>query len=77
MPRAVYDVQSSTLSTVAYLQKPIKGHSVGPHGAIHVNSREGNILGAVARLAVFKIRSKGIKVIQDVINKLAVGFLTR
>jgi hypothetical protein len=77
MPGAAYDVQSSTSSTAAHLQKPVKGHSVGPNGAIHVKSCEGNISGAVARSAVFKMRSKGIEVTQDVANELAGGFSTR
>jgi hypothetical protein len=77
MPGAAYDIQSSTSSTAAHLQKPVKGHSVGPNSAIYVKSREGNISGAVARSAVFKMRTKGIEITQDVANELVAGFSTR
>jgi hypothetical protein len=45
---AAYDVQTSTSSIAAHLQKPVKGHSVEPNSAIPIESREGNISGAVA-----------------------------
>jgi hypothetical protein len=71
-----YDVQSSTSSNAAHLQKPVKGHSVGPNRAIPIESCDGNISGAVARSAVFKMRSKGTEVTQDVANELVAGFST-
>ena len=77
MSGATYDVQSSTSSTAAHLQKPVKGHSVGPDGAIPIKSRDSNISGAVARSAVFKTRSKGTEVTQHVANELVAGFSTR
>jgi hypothetical protein len=77
MPGAAYDVQSSTSSTATHLQKPVKGHSAKPNGARSIQSREGNISGAVARSAVFKMRSKGTEVTQDVANELVAGFSAR
>lgn len=77
MSGAAYDVQTSTSSTATHLQKPVKGHSVGPNGAIPIESRDGNISGAVAQSAVFKMRSKGTEVTQDVANELVAGFSTR
>jgi hypothetical protein len=77
MPGAAYDVQSSTSSTAAHLQKSVKCHSVGSNGAKPIKSREGNISATVARSAVFKMRSKGTEVTQDVANKLVAGFSTR
>jgi hypothetical protein len=74
---AAYDVQSSTSSTAAHLQKPVKGHSVGSNGAKPIESRDNDISGAVARSAVFKMRSKGTEVTQDVANELVAGFSTR
>jgi hypothetical protein len=74
---AAYDVQTSTSSTAAHLQKPVKGNSVEPNSAILIESREGNISGTVARPAVFKMRSKGTEVTQDVANEMAAGFSTR
>jgi hypothetical protein len=77
MPGAAYDVQSSTSSTAAHLQKPVKGHSVEPNSAIPIESRKGNISGTVARPAVFKMRSKGTEVTHDVANEMVAGFSTR
>lgn len=74
---AAYDVQSSTSSTAAHHQKPVKGHSVGPNGAIPIESRDSDISGAVGRLAVFKMRSKGTEVTQEVANEMVAGFSTR
>jgi hypothetical protein len=72
-----YHVQTSTPSTATHLQKPVKGHSVEPNSVIPIESHEGNISGTVARPAVFKMRSKGTEVTQDVANELVAGFSTR
>jgi hypothetical protein len=76
MPDTYFDA-ASTGNASNHLAKAIRGHSMGPNGAIRIHSKEGNIPSAIARSQVMMMRQSGVQVSQDVANSLAAGFSTR
>jgi hypothetical protein len=76
LPDTSFDA-ASTSNARAHLAKPLRNHSVGPNGPVPINSKEGNILGAVAQLQVHIMRAKGVAVSQEVANELAASFSSR
>ena len=70
---ACYEADSTT-NAGRHLSSNKPGHSHGPNGPIPIASREGNIMGALAKSQVHIMRSKGIEVSQGVANEMAASF---
>ncbi|KAH8714040.1 hypothetical protein GQ44DRAFT_564509, partial [Phaeosphaeriaceae sp. PMI808] len=76
LPEACYEADSTT-NAGRHLSSSKPGHSVGPNGPIPIASKEGNIIGALAKSQVHIMRSKGVVVSQEVANEMAASFSTR
>ncbi|KAG9376877.1 Dimer-Tnp-hAT domain containing protein [Pyrenophora tritici-repentis] len=72
---ACYEADSTT-NAGRHLSSNKPGHSHGPNGPVPIASREGNIMGALAKSQVHIMRSKGIEVSQEVANEMAASFST-
>ncbi|KAI1512316.1 Dimer-Tnp-hAT dimerization containing protein [Pyrenophora tritici-repentis] len=72
---ACYEADSTT-NAGRHLSGNKPGHSHGPNGPVPIASREGNIMGALAKSQVHIMRSKGIEVSQEVANEIAASFST-
>ncbi|KAF7449488.1 Dimer-Tnp-hAT domain containing protein [Pyrenophora tritici-repentis] len=72
---ACYEADSTT-NAGRHLSSNKPGHSHGPNGPVPIASREGNIMGALAKSQVYIMRSKGIEVSQEVANEIAASFST-
>jgi hypothetical protein len=72
---ACYEANSTT-NAGRHLSSNKQGHSHRPIGSILIASREGNIIGALAKSQVHIMRSKGIEVSQEVANAMAASFST-
>ncbi|KAF1942273.1 hypothetical protein EJ02DRAFT_312572, partial [Clathrospora elynae] len=66
----------STTNAGQHLSSNKPEHSHRPNGPIPIASREGNIMGALAKSQVHIMRSKGIEVLQEVANAMAASFST-
>ncbi|KAG9376557.1 hypothetical protein A1F94_013104 [Pyrenophora tritici-repentis] len=70
---AYYEADSTT-NAGRHLSSNRPGHSLGPNGPIPIASREGNIIGALAKSQVHIMRSRGVEVSQEVANEIAASF---
>ena len=70
---AYYEADSTT-NAGRHLSSNRPGHSLGPNGPIPIASREGNIMGALAKSQVHIMRSRGVEVSQEVANEIAASF---
>ncbi|CAE7205171.1 hypothetical protein PTTW11_09252 [Pyrenophora teres f. teres] len=70
---AYYEADSTT-NAGRHLLSNRPGHSLGPNGPIPIASREGNIMGALAKSQVHIMRSRGVEVSQEVANEIAASF---
>ncbi|KAI1506982.1 hypothetical protein Ptr86124_014081 [Pyrenophora tritici-repentis] len=70
---AYYEADSTT-NAGRHLSSNRPGHSLGPNGPIPIASREGNIIGALAKSQVYIMRSRGVEVSQEVANEIAASF---
>ncbi|KAF2846987.1 hypothetical protein T440DRAFT_351700, partial [Plenodomus tracheiphilus IPT5] len=73
--KACYEADSTT-NAGRHLSSNRPGHLLGPDGPIPIASREGNIMGALAKSQVHLMRSRGIEVSQEVGNEMAASFST-
>ncbi|CAE7003037.1 hypothetical protein PTTW11_01481 [Pyrenophora teres f. teres] len=70
---AYYEADSTT-NAGRHLSSNRPGHSLRPNGPIPIASREGNIMGALAKSQVHIMRSRGVEVSQEVANEIAASF---